>query len=193
MFERFLAAITCKNEDVAEATAQDFSLLPEAKQLEAIAQLREFIKHTDSEERWWAVRALSAIPSELVPPILTEMLNDPSAEVRQSAAMGLRNQPSPNSIPGLLKALDDTDQLTAQLAVQALIVTGDAAVEPLIAFIDKCSQQSLGLAVRALAQIGDERAARTFYDLLDSDSMLVQYWANEGLERLGVGLILFKP
>jgi HEAT repeat protein len=50
-----------------------------------------------------------------------------------------------------------------------------------MAFLRECSSKARVLAVRALAEIGDERAVQTFYDLLDNESMLVQYWANEVL------------
>jgi HEAT repeat protein len=48
-------------------------------------------------------------------------------------------------------------------------------------------------AMRALALIGDQRSIPLLFEALDSDSMLMEYWANEGLERMGVGMIFYKP
>jgi HEAT repeat protein len=47
-------------------------------------------------------------------------------------------------------------------------------------------------AARALASIGDTRAIPALFDALD-DSALLEYWANEGLERMGVGMCFFSP
>jgi HEAT repeat protein len=48
-------------------------------------------------------------------------------------------------------------------------------------------------AVRALAKIGDERAIPALFDALDNDSALIEYWASEGLEKMGVGMVFYKP
>ena len=48
-------------------------------------------------------------------------------------------------------------------------------------------------AVRALAMIADPRAISALFSLLDSNSSLMAYWAEFGLERMGVGMIFFKP
>ena len=41
--------------------------------------------------------------------------------------------------------------------------------------------------------IGDTRAIPELYKMLDSDSALLEYWASDGLERMGVGMVFFAP
>ena len=48
-------------------------------------------------------------------------------------------------------------------------------------------------AARALAFIGDSRAIPYLFQLLNEDSMILDYWANEGLDRMGVGMIYVQP
>jgi HEAT repeat protein len=116
MLELFLAAINGRDDVVAEQAAQELSFLPVEQHPEAIKVLRELLLDPESEKRWWAVRGLSAIPSHQVPPILTEMLTELSAEIRQSAALGLGMKPVSTAVPGLIRNLEDRDQLAVQLA-----------------------------------------------------------------------------
>jgi len=48
-------------------------------------------------------------------------------------------------------------------------------------------------AARALALIADQRAIPSLFQALDGESALLEYWANEGLERMGVGMAFFIP
>jgi HEAT repeat protein len=48
-------------------------------------------------------------------------------------------------------------------------------------------------AARALALIGDTSAIPALFKALEDDSAMVQYWVEEGLERMGVGQVYFKP
>jgi HEAT repeat protein len=48
-------------------------------------------------------------------------------------------------------------------------------------------------AARALALIGDTRAIPELFNALDGDSALLEYWAGEGLEKMGVGMVFFTP
>jgi len=48
-------------------------------------------------------------------------------------------------------------------------------------------------AVRAFAKIGDPRAIPALFEALDEGSALIEYWANEGLEKMGVGMVFYKP
>jgi HEAT repeat protein len=85
------------------------------------------------------------------------------------------------------------DALLARLAANALACTGADAVPALLEVLEK-GEQALRLeAARALAHIGDERSIPALFKALDEDSALMEYWANEGLERMGVGMVFFKP
>jgi HEAT repeat protein len=48
-------------------------------------------------------------------------------------------------------------------------------------------------AARSLARIADPRAIPALFDTLDEDSALIEYWANEAFEKMGVGMAFFKP
>lgn len=160
---------------------------------EAFPALSDLLSSAEADRRWWAVRALSTLEGEPVTQALEGALTDPDPAVRQCAALGLRQHPSPQIVPSLCAALSDPDRLTARLAGDALIAAGTAATTDLIGLIAEAGPAAKIEAVRALAGIQDQRSIPTLYALLDEPSTLVQHWAEEGLERMGVGMVYFKP
>jgi hypothetical protein len=48
-------------------------------------------------------------------------------------------------------------------------------------------------ALRALAEIRDHRAIPVMMQVMQEDSALLQHWAQEGLERLGLDMVYIKP
>lgn len=173
----------------AEAAAPQ---LAEFGQL-ALPALQQLLSSERVDRRWWAARALAAIPDAGVPPLLVDLLLDRDPSVRQCAALGLRIQPDDRSVPALVTALEDQDPLTASLASDALGTIGEAAVQPLLEFLERGLPAARIEAVRALATIADERAIPALVKALDEDSAVIEYWATEGLERMGVGMVFFKP
>jgi HEAT repeat protein len=132
--------------------------------------------------------------------VVTGAAFDPDAGVRQCAALGLRQQPDAQAVPSLVEALHDRDPLVARLAGEALAAAGEQAVPRLIEVLQHDSQALANAgpharreAARALAAIGDPRAVPALYEVLDDDSALLVYWAEQGLERMGVGMAFFKP
>ena len=93
----------------------------------------------------------------------------------------------------LIAALNDSDRLCASLAADALVSIGAAAVPALLAVLENGKPAARIEAARALALIGDTRAIPAFFKTLEGKSTLVEYWAREGLERMGVGMAFFKP
>jgi HEAT repeat protein len=93
----------------------------------------------------------------------------------------------------LIEALESEDSLLVRLAADALVAAGAPAVEKLIAGLESGKPNARIEAARALALIGDTRAVPALIKLLDSDSLSLQHWANEGLEKMGVGMSYFKP
>ena len=83
--------------------------------------------------------------------------------------------------------------LVADLAVGALEAIGEPAVPGLLEVMANGSRSARLKAVRALAMIGDERSIPALFAVLDEDSALIEYWASEGLERMGVGMAFFAP
>jgi HEAT repeat protein len=49
------------------------------------------------------------------------------------------------------------------------------------------------LALRSLSEIGDHRAIPAMMKALGEESALLQYWATEGLQRLGLDMVYMKP
>jgi HEAT repeat protein len=48
-------------------------------------------------------------------------------------------------------------------------------------------------ATRALAAIEDPQAINVLFAALNDPSQIVVHWAEQGLERLGIGMTFFKP
>jgi HEAT repeat protein len=120
-------------------------------------------------------------------------LSDEDIAVRQCAALALRHQPHDRAVPALIQALHGKDPMLANLAADALIAIGAPAVPALIDVMQNSPQKVRLVAVRALARIGDHRSIPVLYEALSEDSVLMEYWASEGLERMGVGMAFFKP
>ncbi len=160
---------------------------------ELVEPLRERLDNPEPEVRWWAVRALAEINDERVPGLLVKALADPDQGVSWCAGLALRNHPATEAIPSLLVHLSDADALTRRLAGDALVATGSPAVPALLDVLQAGVHPARLEAIRALARIGDERAIPVLFAALDDSSALIEYWANEGLERMGVGMVFYRP
>jgi HEAT repeat protein len=158
---------------------------------EAIPYLQELLNSPDIEARWWAIWAISGIEDDRVPPLLIEKLSDPETSVRQCTALALRQQPDPGAIGPLVSLLGDDDPMTVYLAAAALAGIGEEAVPTLLELL-KSSPLAVRLEIlRALSSIGDLRSIPALFEILESDSALMEYWANEGLDNMGVGMNFF--
>ena len=159
---------------------------------EALPALFDLTNSADVDARWWALRTLAQSPRAptewLVP-----FLSDPAPEMRQCAALGLANKPDESAVPPLVKALSDEDTLVGNLAVKALVNIGKPAVPSLIEKVKSASQSARIFALRALVEIRDPRAIPVMMQVMDEDSALLQHWAKEGLERLGLDMVYMKP
>jgi len=158
----------------------------------AIPALMELTRSSNVDHRWWGLRILAQSPhcqaNWLVP-----FLNDPAREVRQCAALGLAIKPDENATQPLIQALNDEDSMVSSLAVNALVKIGKAAVPSLIEVVKSASQSARIHALRALAEIRDHRAIPIMMKVMEEDSALLQHWAKEGLDRLGLDMVYIKP
>ncbi|MFC1923374.1 HEAT repeat domain-containing protein, partial [Chloroflexota bacterium] len=109
------------------------------------------------------------------------------------AALALRYQADPDAIPTLIHRLSLPDRLMARLAADALIATGDESVPALLEVMENKSQPARLEAARALGEIGDPRAIPALFKALDDDSAILEHWAGEGLEKMGIGMVFFNP
>ena len=127
-----------------------------------------------------------------VQPLLTALADSDQA-VRGAAIAALGTQRDSSAVLPLIACLDDPSPFIAQLACNALEQIGKPAVPQLIAALSETSAAMRRFAARALARIKDPSAIAALFKALDDESMYVQYWADEGLEALGVGQVYFKP
>jgi HEAT repeat protein len=160
---------------------------------DALPELKAMLDDPEEEVRWWAVRVLAEMDHLETPALLRKALHDEGESVRQCAALALRKRPNPESLPDLISLLAAGEPLTRRLAGDALIALGPLAVPELMAVLEGGPVGAQIEAARGLAKIGDTRAITPLYRLLDSPSALLSYWAEEGLENMGVGMVFFKP
>lgn len=180
--------LTSGNEARAEKAVPSLIDLGEA----AIPALLELTRSPDADYRWWGLRVLAQSPHAQAGWLLPA-LGDPAPEVRQCAALGLVGKPDESAIQPLIGALSDEDAMVSSLAVNALVKIGRAAVPSLIDIVKSARRSARIHALRALAEIRDHRAIPVMMKVLEEDSVLLQHWAKEGLDRLGLDMIYIKP
>ena len=184
-----ISQLSCGDDEQAEqALSQLVNWGPEA-----VEALEQRLSHPDAEIRWWAVRALADVQAERVQGLLVGALSDPDKAVRWCAGLALRVHPSPQASLPLMEMLTDGDALTRRLAGDAVVAIGSPVVPGLLDLMQQGNQLVKLEAVRALAKIGDERAIPALFEALDNGSALIAYWASEGLDKMGVGMVYFKP
>jgi HEAT repeat protein len=159
---------------------------------EAVAALLDLTRSREVDHRWWGLRVL-AQSSDAQAGWLIPFLSDPAGEVRQCAALGLAIKPEAGAIDPLVRVLNDEDSMVSSLAVNALIKIGNAAVPSLIEVVKSSPQSARIHALRALAEIRDHRAIPVMMKVMEEDSVLLQHWAKEGLDRLGLDMVYIKP
>ncbi len=184
-----MAELTCGDDTRAEAAIPHLVLLGKP----AMAALIGFLGNPESDKRWWATRALSEFQAPEISQSLIGMLSDPDVEVRQCAALALYSHPDERAIPGLIAALSAGDHILLHLATNTLIAIGEPAVLPLLGVVKNADPAARLEAVRALALIADPRAIEVLLEVSKENSVMMEYWANEGFERMGLGMVYFEP
>lgn len=159
---------------------------------DAIPALLDLTRTPDADSRWWALRTLAQSPLSRTE-WLVPFLSDLAPEVRQCAALGLSQKPDASATSSLVRALSDEDSLVCNLAVNALIKIGKESTTSLIEIVQGTRQSARIHALRALAEIRDHRAIPVMMKVMDEESALLQHWAKEGLERLGLDMVYMKP
>jgi HEAT repeat protein len=155
--------------------------------------VKNLLASEDEDMRWWGVRALAEIDHPETRELLLTALADPALIVRQCAALALREHPHQSAIPALQTALGQENRLLARLAADALIAIGDESTPALLAVFSDGNQIARVEAGRALAMLTDLRAVPALCAALDDGSPLIEHWADEGLQRRGIGMTFFKP
>jgi HEAT repeat protein len=189
MLDDLLKAILSGDDQAAEMAVLDLQSHGTA----IVPQLITSYHSDEIEKRWWAIRALSMISDEQARNTIKAALKDRSIAVQQCAALALREQPSLDAIPELIEFLGSKDPLLARLAGDALIASGENATDPLLSFLERAGNQGKREAIRALALIGDRRSIGPLFNMIENDSALAEYWAEIGLDKMGVGMAFFNP
>jgi HEAT repeat protein len=159
---------------------------------DAINALLGLTQSSDVDSRWWALRTLAQSPLSRTE-WLIPFLDDPAPEIRQCAVLGLTEKPDATATSSLVRALNDDDSLVCNLAVNALVKIGRDATLSLIEVVQQAPQSARIHALRALAEIRDHRAIPVMMKVMEEESALLQHWAMEGLERLGLDMVYMKP
>lgn len=184
-----LDELSCGDDQRAEAALSHLAVWGP----DVVEPLQQRLFNPETEVRWWAVRALAVIDDQRVPSLLVNALSDPDKSVRWCAGLALRTHPLEQAALALIARLSDQDTLTRRLAGDALVAIGGSIVPQLIDVMQHGVHLTRLEAVRALAKIGDQRCIPALFEGLDDGSALIEYWASEGLEKMGVGMVFYKP
>jgi len=155
--------------------------------------LRALLADADTDRRWWAARALAAVGTPAARDLLIATLTDPDPDVRACAAQGLGELRAEEAVAGLVRCLADPSPFVSRIAADGLARIGPPAVTALIAALQEGEVLARAGAARALSFIQPEDAIPALYAALDDPSAIVTYYAEEALERMGVGLVFFRP
>ncbi len=184
-----IANLISGEDSIAEAAVKEIGQFGSV----AIEDLANLLDQENSDIRWWAIRSLAELKVIGATQLIIKHLDDDDIAVQQCAAIALRINPSEYAIKKLALLLEHEDNLLSQLASDALIELGKIATLSLIEVVEKGSQKAQIQAIRALAKIGDTESISTLFTLLGSDSAMLHYWAEEGLNKMGIGMTFFNP
>ena len=155
--------------------------------------LCDLLADADADRRWWAVRALAAVGTRDARERLVAALADPDPDVRVCAAQGLGDLQAGEAVTELVRCLADPGPLVSRVAADSLARIGPPAVPALIAALQAAESTVRAGAARALSIIQPEEAVPALCAALDDPSAIVTYYAEEALERMGVGMVFFQP
>jgi HEAT repeat protein len=188
--DQLLEDLSSDDEARAQAAIPALSVHGQAA-VEALIRLQQ---SPVADRRWWATYALSAFQGNLAAQrALTNALQDSDEAVQQCAALSLKHNPSQDALPALARTLRSPDRLTARLAGDALAALGAPAI-PYLAVASQDPDPAVRIeAVRALAETRHPDAIGPLFKCIDDSSSLVTHWAEEGLDRLGIGMMFFSP
>jgi HEAT repeat protein len=187
---QLLQDLSSEDEDRAQAAVPALTVHGKA----AVDALLTLLDSPISDRRWWATYALSAFKDDPeAKKAIIRMLHDGDYAVQQCAALALKHNPTLDALGALMDTLHSDDRLTARIAGDALASLGAAAVPPL-AKASKDSSPAVRIeAVRALAEMRHPDAIGPLFKCIDDPSSVVTHWAEEGLDRLGIGMMFFNP
>jgi HEAT repeat protein len=182
---RFYQAIAAGEDELTE---QAVSTLAATDEPALLAQLGQ----RDREVRWWAIRALAHCGTTAAIPALLNALSDADPSLRAVAALTLGHlyQPErPNAeqvVTHLATHLADDDGSVRQTAADALVHCGDTVVPVLATVLRGDHQGARTRAAYALSKLASMPAAITLYHCLNDSNYMVQTYAYETLDKMGL-------
>ncbi len=189
LWQLFLDAITAGDDARTEEAALALGCLRET----ALPPLCNLLADADPDHRWWAARALAAVAAPATRQLLINALTDPDADVRACVAQGLGELQAAEAVDGLVRCLSDSSPFVSRITADGLARIGQPAVPALVAALQEGEVPARAGAARALSIIQPEDAIPVLCAALDDPSAIVTYYAEEALERMGVGLVLIQP
>jgi HEAT repeat protein len=186
--DNLTADLISEDEARAENAACELSKLGES----ILPSMEALLRSSIVDQRWWAIRTLAQMPETPVN-WLINALDDPANEVREAAALALITHPSQSAVPSLVRELMDADEVLGTLAVNALTAIGKPSIPMLLDAFQNASPRARIQIMRTLAEIRDHRAISLMLKATEQDSAMLNYWAQEGLERLGLNMVYITP
>ncbi len=160
----------------------------------ALPPLRNLLQAPDAEHRWWAIRALAALGSPPAVSLLIQALADPDPDARICAALGLGELKATEAIAPLTNLLADESAYVGRIAGNSLVQIGPPAAATMIQTLGNSpSPAARAGAARVLIPLESHDAIPALFAALDDDSALVTHYAEQALERMGVGMVYFMP
>lgn len=187
--ERLDEAIAVGDDWRAEEAAEALARMGDA----ALSLLQRWLASGERDRRWWAVRTLAAVGTPAAVQAIISALCDPDPDVRACAVVGLASLRSAEGVERLIACLADPSAYVARLAADALAQVGQPAVEALLGALQADLPAVRAGAARALCAIQPPEAVPALCAALDDPSAVVTYYAEEALERMGVGWVFFSP
>jgi len=167
-FRELVRLLSVEGNDVNEKVYQIILALGK----DSVPWLLEQVDTKDRVQRERVVAALGTLKAKEGVAAIAKVLSNPSLGRRYVAAWSLGEIGDPSGISPLLNALDDDDAEVRKYATRSLIKMNTAAVLPLIEYLGRSTARGEGGAIRALGDIGDQRALDPLLKRVDGPNRL---------------------
>ena len=159
-------------------------------------ELAARLRAANSDGRWWIARTLATLPAPQSAVTLIELLNDPDSDVRACAALALGELHAlcgAEAAGALIAHLADESAHVAEVCTVALCRIGATAVPGLLRALQEGVPVERIRAAKALVPIESHEAIPALVHALDDENAIVTHYAEDALERMGVGMVLLQP
>ncbi|MEA3335351.1 MAG: HEAT repeat domain-containing protein [Chloroflexota bacterium] len=186
--DQLLQAIGADDDEAAEAAIIELA----DHECDALALLLDLHTSDNADYRWWAVRGLAAVAEqspdcrEATMPALLLSLGDPDDAIRCVAPLALGQMRAICAIPAMTVLLSDQSGWVRGAAADALAMIGEPAVPALGTALHDERDGVRVRAAYALYRIHSERSAPWLFPALNDPNHLVQSYAYEALDEMGL-------